>query len=197
MVKKSETANKKDEIEATRDLYYTSPASTKKVNLATCIITCFVAAAIGIVIGLSYDDMSVYFGGTKSASSRVDFSRLSEVYDELYASFDGDIDEEKVLQEAKRGLVKAAGDTYTYYMTAEEAAEFEKDLSGDVGAGIGVEIAQRNGYVTVMRTTENNPARKAGVLAGDIIYKADDEDIFVLSDDEREAKPLETNERVE
>jgi cell division protein FtsB len=27
--------------------------------------------------------------------------------------------------------------------------------------------------------------------------KADDEDIFVLSDDEREAKPLETNERVE
>ncbi|MBR6097630.1 S41 family peptidase [Candidatus Saccharibacteria bacterium] len=184
MVKKSETANKKDEIEATRDLYYTSPASTKKVNLATCIITCFVAAAIGIVIGLSYDDMSVYFGGTKSASSRVDFSRLSEVYDELYASFDGDIDEEKVLQEAKRGLVKAAGDTYTYYMTAEEAAEFEKDLSGDVGAGIGVEIAQRNGYVTVMRTTENNPARKAGVLAGDIIYKADDEDISTLSVEE-------------
>ena len=184
MVKKSETANKKDEIEATRDLYYTRSASTKKVNLATCIITCFVAAAIGIVIGLSYDDMSVYFGGTKSASSRVDFSRLSEVYDELYASFDGDIDEEKVLQEAKRGLVKAAGDTYTYYMTAEEAAEFEKDLSGDVGAGIGVEIAQRNGYVTVMRTTENNPARKAGVLAGDIIYKADDEDISTLSVEE-------------
>ena len=185
MVKKSETAkNQKDEIEATRDLYYTSPASTKKVNLTTTIIVCFVAVAVGIVIGLNYEGMSVYFGGTKSSSSRVDFGRLKEVYDELYSSFDGDIDEEKVIQEAKRGLVKAAGDTYTYYMTAEEAAEFEKDLSGDVGAGIGVEIAQRNGYVTVMRTTENNPARKAGVLAGDIIYKADDEDISSLSVEE-------------
>ena len=171
MVKKSETAkNQKDEIEATRDLYYASPASTKKVNLTTTIIVCFVAVAVGIVIGLSYEDMSVYFGGTKSASNRVDFNSLREVYDELYSSFDGDIDEEKVVQEAKRGLV--------------EAAEFEKDLSGDVGAGIGVEIAQRNGYVTVMRTTENNPARKAGVLAGDIIYKADDEDISALSVEE-------------
>ena len=48
-------------------------------------------------------------------------------------------------------------------MTAQEAADFQKDLSGDVGAGIGVEIALRDGYVTVMRTTEGNPARKAGV----------------------------------
>ena len=185
MVKKSETANSnKDEAKATRDLYYASPASPIKVNLATTIISCFVALAVGIVIGLNYDNMSVYFGGNLTASSRVNFDELREVYDELTSSFDGDIDEEKAIQEAKRGLVNAAGDTYTYYMTAQEASDFEKDLSGDVGAGIGVEIALREGYVTVTRTTENNPARKAGVLAGDIIYKADDEDISTLSVEE-------------
>ena len=66
-------------------------------------------------------------------------------------------------------------------MSAEEAKEFEKDLNGDVGAGIGVEIGERDGYVKVLRTTPDNPARRAGVLAGDIIYKADGEDISGLS----------------
>lgn len=197
MAKTSETANtshntnhagspreKRNEVEDTRNLYYSSPASSTKVSLATTIICCFVAVAVGIVIGLSYENMSVYFGGVKSASSRVNFEQLNDLYDELALYYDGDIDEEKVIQEAKRGIVKAADDPYTYYMTDEEAVEFEKDLSGDVGAGIGVEIAQRNGYVTVMRTTDNNPARRAGILAGDIIYKADDEDISTLTVEE-------------
>ena len=62
MVKKSETANNQDSAskisaaDATRDLYYSSPASSIKVNLATTIIACFVAVAVGIVIGLNYED---------------------------------------------------------------------------------------------------------------------------------------------
>ena len=84
----------------------------------------------------------------------------------------------------RRRLSNAAGDTYTYYLTATEAEEFQKDLSGDVGAGVGVEIGQRDGYVKVLRTTPDNPARRAGVLAGDIIYKADDEDISGLTVEE-------------
>jgi carboxyl-terminal processing protease len=35
--------------------------------------------------------------------------------------------------------------------------------------------------VKILRTTPDNPARKAGVLAGDIIYKADGEDISAKS----------------
>ncbi|MBQ8157201.1 S41 family peptidase [Candidatus Saccharibacteria bacterium] len=187
MLKKTETANSSAAsrgAQNTRDLYYASPATNAKVNLATTIIACFVCLAVGVVVGLNYDKMAVYFGGQQTASSRVNFNQLGELYDELQASYDGDIDDAKALQEAKRGLVNAAGDTYTYYMTAAEAAEFEKDLSGDVGAGIGVEIALRDGFVTVVRTTEDNPARKAGVLAGDVIYKADGEDISMLSTEE-------------
>ena len=74
-------------------------------------------------------------------------------------------------------------------MTRAEADEFDKELEGDVGAGIGVEIGERDGLIKVLRTTPDNPARKAGVLAGDIIYKADDEDISML-DVEDVAKKL-------
>ncbi len=177
----------KTETNDTRDLYYRSPASEKKINLATSIIISFITLAIGFAVGLNWTSIvggfSPYLGGKKYVSSDIDFSSLNTVYERLIGNFDGTVSKETVIEEAKRGLVNAAGDKYTYYMTASEAEEFEKDLNGDVGAGIGVEIGERDGYVKVLRTTPDNPARRAGVLAGDIIYKANDEDISGLSVD--------------
>ena len=167
----------------TKNLYYESPASEKKVNLATTIIACFIALAIGFGVGQNWKSISTGFNnflGSKKVN-KIDFTQLEEVYEQLSMSFDGSIDSVKVIEEAKRGLVNAAGDKYTYYMTATEADEFKKDLNGDVGAGIGVEIVERDCHVKVLRTTPDNPARRAGVLAGDIIYKADGEDISALS----------------
>lgn len=170
----------------TRDLYYRSPASEKKVNLTTTIISCAVTLAAGFLLGFNFDTLSAqfspYLGGKNVA--KLDFSSLNDVYQELVDNYDGTISPDKAIQEAKRGLVKAAEDPYTYYMTAQEANDFNKDLNGDVGAGIGVEIGLRDGLVKVLRTTPNNPARRAGVLAGDIIYKADGEDISALSVEE-------------
>ena len=167
----------------TKELYYQSPAIEKKVNLTTTIIIGAVALFGGIILGANWGTIESQFApylGKKSVAS-VDFSSLNAVYEKLAENYDGDLDKAKIIEEAKRGLVQAAGDDYTYYLTATEADEFQKELNGDVGAGIGVEIGQRDGYVKVLRTTPDNPARKAGVLAGDIIYKANDEDISTLS----------------
>lgn len=183
MVKES-GAKKRSDI-STRELYEqaNSPIPQRKVNLTSAIISCAVTLAIGILIGVNWDNLSgsvkTYLGGKQVSS--MDFSSLNELYEELVYNFDGTLDKGKLLEGAKRGLVEGAGDKYTYYMNAEEAIEFNKDLEGDVGAGIGVEIGQRDGLVKVLRTTPDNPARKAGVLAGDIIYKADGEDISGLS----------------
>ncbi len=178
-----QTANKND----TKELYYQSPATERKVNLTTTIIVGTIALFGGLILGANWNSITnqfaPYLGGKKTADL-IDFSSLNAVYQKLAENFDGDLDKSKIIEEAKRGLVKAAGDDYTYYLTASEAEEFEKDLNGDVGAGIGVEIGQRDGLVKVLRTTPDNPARKAGVLAGDIIYKADDEDISTLSVEE-------------
>lgn len=170
----------------TRDLYYKSPASEKKVNLTTTIIVSAITLAFGLLIGLNFNTIlnvfGPYLGGKRPTT--VDFSSLTDLYNQLISKYDGSISPEKAIQEAKRGMVNAAGDPYTYYMTASEAEEFNKDLNGDVGAGIGVEIGQRDGLVKVLRTTPDNPARRAGILAGDIIYKADGEDISGLSVEE-------------
>ena len=178
---------------STRDLYYSSPArgEERKVNLSTTIISCAVTLAIGLIIGINFESLSNQANRalTGKADSSIDFSSLNEVYETLVDNYDGKVDKSKVIEEAKRGLVNAVNDPYTYYMTASEYRDFTSDLNGDVGAGIGVEIGLRENFVKVLRTTKDNPARKAGVLAGDIIYKVDGEDVTSL-DTEGVAKKL-------
>ena len=69
-------------------------------------------------------------------------------------------------------------------MDADESKDFYNSLHGNVGSGIGVEMGLRDGYVRVLRTLPDNPAKKAGILAGDIIYKVNGEEVWSQSSDE-------------
>lgn len=161
----------------------------KKVSLGGAIVIGAVLAVIGVVIGANWNNWFAGFApylGLKSTSvvSDVDWSALNEVYNKLASTYNGEIVKSEIIEGAKKGLTAALGDTYTVYMDAEESSEFYDDLHGNVGSGIGVEMGLRDGYVRVLRTLPDNPARKAGVLAGDIIYKVGDEVVYDLSVDE-------------
>lgn len=160
----------------------------KKTSLGNAIIISAVMLVIGLVVGLNWDNIfggfAPYLGLSKSNSSSINWSSLDEVYDKLASTYNGEISQSKVIEGAKKGLVEALGDTYTIYMGAEEAEDFYDDLHGNVGSGIGVEMGLRDGYVRVLRTLPDNPARKAGILAGDIIYKVDGEEVYSLSTEE-------------
>lgn len=153
----------------------------RKVSLGGAIIGAAATLLVGLVIGLNWNNFAANFLpylGFKSAPSRNDWSELDEVYATLVSSYDGDLDKATLLEGAKAGLVSAADDIYTVYMGREDAKEYEAALHGDVGAGIGIEMALRDGYVRILRTLPDNPALKAGVKAGDIIYKINDEEVY-------------------
>lgn len=157
----------------------------RKVSLGSTIIATVITLVIGLVIGLNWNTFSANFLpylGFKS-SPKNDWSELDEVYATLTKYYDGDLDKSLLLEGAKAGLVEAADDIYTVYMSREDAKEYEATLHGDVGAGIGVEMGLRDGYVRILRTLPDNPARKAGVKAGDIIYKIDDETVYDKNSD--------------
>ena len=137
---------------------------------------------VGIFCGFKLSNFSVYLGGSKT--SDLSWSGLSEVYKSLAKNYDGDLDNSALIDGAKHGLVAALGDPYTVYMSKEESEEYTKYLHGDVGAGVGVEMGLRDGYVRVLRTLPDNPARTAGVLAGDIIYKIDDTEVYTWSSED-------------
>ena len=160
----------------------------KKTSLGNAIILSAVMAVIGGVIGANWNRIisgyAPYLGIDAGNSSSMDWSALNEVYNKLATSYNGDISTEGIIEGAKKGLVASLGDVYTVYMDKEESADFYDDLHGNVGSGIGVEMGLRDGYVRVLRTLPDNPAREAGMLAGDIIYKVDGEEVYMLSADE-------------
>lgn len=160
----------------------------KKVSLGNAIIIGTVMAVLGGVLGANWNNwfagFAPYLGFETDYSSEVDWSELNEVYNKLANSYNGEISKTDVIEGAKKGLTEALGDKYTVYMDAEETTEFYDDLHGNVGSGIGVEMGLRDGYVRVLRTLPDNPARKAGILAGDILYKVDGEEVYNLSTEE-------------
>ncbi len=160
----------------------------KKTNLGSAIVLSAIMLVVGLVIGMNWDNLfggfAPYLGFSKQNNSDMNWSALDEVYYKLADSYNGEIKKDELIEGAKKGLVDAVGDKYTVYMGADDAEEFYNDLHGKVGSGIGVEMGLRDGYVRVLRTLPDNPARAAGILAGDIIYKVNDEEVYAMTTEE-------------
>lgn len=157
----------------------------RKISLGGAIIAAVITLVIGIGIGVFWDNFSAnllpYLGF--KTTTKNDWSALDEVYSALANNYNGDLDKSLLIEGAKKGLVAAAGDIYTVYMDKDESSDYQAALHGDVGAGIGVEMALRDGYVRILRTLPDNPAEKAGIKAGDIIYKINDEEVYQKDSD--------------
>ena len=113
--------------------------------------------------------------GFKVATGTIDLSEVQKTYAQLQANYEGKLDTQALIDGASRGLVAAAGDRYTVFMDSKEAAAFNNDLSGTIGGGVGAEIGIRSDKPTIIRVLADNPAEKAGLLAGDVIIKINDQ----------------------
>jgi carboxyl-terminal processing protease len=142
------------------------------------VLTIAVVAVISFVAGTRGNEILGTIApvlGLKVETGTLDLSSVQKTYQQLKVNYDGSIDEAKLIDGASRGLVAAAGDQYTVYMDAKEAKEFNDDLSGQIGGGIGAEIGLRNEVPTIIRILPGNPAERAGLLAGDIIIGVNDQ----------------------
>ena len=141
-------------------------------------LTLVIVAIVSFVAGARSDALfanvaSVF--GVRTSNKTIDLSSVQKTYQELIANYDGKLDTQKLIYGANRGLVEAAGDPHTVYMDPDEAKEFDKSLSGQIGGGIGAEIGLRNNKPTIIKPLENSPAQKAGIKAGEVIVKVNDE----------------------
>lgn len=158
---------------------------TEKVNLGSAIIAVGVSAVLFLVVGLNWNN---WFGGTAlqfgTKTSDTEWAGLESLYKKVSETYNGEISKSEMVEGAKKGMVAAIGDVYTEYMGAEESSDFYDSLHGNVGAGIGVEMGLRDGYVRVLRVLPDNPALRAGIMVGDIFYKVDGEEVYTLSSNE-------------
>ena len=82
----------------------------------------------------------------------------------------GDVDEQQMTDYMFLGLVAGLGDRYSTYYTEEEYEQIQRSQNGEY-EGIGITLAQRteDGKLQVVECTEDSPADRAGVQAGDLI----------------------------
>ena len=141
-------------------------------------LTLVIVAIVSFVAGARSDALFANVApafGVRTSNKTIDLSSVQKTYQELVANYDGKLDTQKLIYGANRGLVEAAGDPHTAYMDPDETKEFDKSLSGQIGGGIGAEIGLRNNKPTIIKPLENSPAQKAGIKAGEVIVKVNDE----------------------
>ncbi|TSD03540.1 MAG: carboxyl-terminal processing protease, partial [Parcubacteria group bacterium Greene0714_36] len=104
-----------------------------------------------------------------------DFNLFWEVWSQLEDKFvDHDkIDREQMVYGAIGGLARSLKDPYTEFLPPAESKQFQEDIKGAFG-GIGAEIGIRKNIITIIAPLKGNPAEKAGLKAGDKIFKIDD-----------------------
>ncbi len=150
-----------------------------------------IVAGVGYIAGTFNTQIASVIApvfGYKVYGGTIDLSSVQSTYQSLKANFDGKLDDQKLIDGANAGLVQAAGDTYTIYMNKQAANDFNNDLSGTIGGGIGVEVTSTDNKVTVSSVLTGDPAEQAGVKAGDVITGVNGKSVVGQSVDDVVAK---------
>jgi len=106
----------------------------------------------------------------------VDFSLFWKVWDILEKSYfdKTKIDHTEMVYGAISGMVSSLGDPYTTFLNPKENKIVEENLSGAF-EGIGIQLGYKGKQLAVIAPLLNTPAEKAGVKAGDLIIRIEDE----------------------
>lgn len=162
------------------DRRHAGPEGTQKKGISKSVyfFTIALTLLVGFVGGTRSNEILAAVApifGYKVETGTLDLASLQKTYQALKANYDGDVAPDGLIDGANHGLVASLGDPHTVYMTAEEAAEFDRELSGDIGAGIGAEIGVRSDQPTILRVLPGHPAEKAGLQAGDVLAAINDQ----------------------
>ena len=137
------------------------------VSMAICAVASVMTGLIGLAIGTRLQNISI---------SNLDYAELDEVYATLQQNYDGKLDKSKLIEGAAKGMVDAAGDPYTTYLTAADAQDLTDDLSGSFD-GVGIEMGlNKDRQLEIMSVLDGGSAKKAGLQTGDLIVKVDGAD---------------------
>lgn len=84
------------------------------------------------------------------------------------------VDPQKMLNGAISGMVSSLGDPYTMYLPPAQQTNFQQQMAGQF-QGIGAELSTKDKSIIVVAPLDGSPAQKAGIKAGDIIVKVNNE----------------------
>lgn len=98
---------------------------------------------------------------------------FQQVVDHISSDFIEEIDEKTLYENAIQGLADRLDDPHSSYIAASEYEDFAIQATEGEYGGVGLEVIERNGYVTVVGPIPGTPGERAGVRAGDWFIEID------------------------
>ncbi|MFA6052337.1 MAG: S41 family peptidase [Methylobacter sp.] len=108
-----------------------------------------------------------------------DLRTFTEIFGRIKRDYVEPVSDKKLLEDAVRGMLSGL-DPHSAYLVAEEYQELKEGTTGQFG-GLGIEVSMENGFVKVVSPIDDTPAQKAGIKAGDLIVRLDDQPVKGMS----------------
>ena len=145
------------------------------LTAALLVIFSFVG---GYVLGQSPAAPMQLFGGTAvSAQADAQFAPFWEVWDLVHERYlRQPVDDNTLIEGAIDGMLATLDDPHTRYLSPQDQQAAQESMDGEF-QGIGAEVEDVDGNITVVTPIDGSPAEAAGIQPGDILRQADGVDL--------------------
>jgi carboxyl-terminal processing protease len=97
---------------------------------------------------------------------------LDQVFGYVQNRFVDPVSTQDLYEKAARGLIEELNDPYSELLAPKDLKRFQASTGGKYG-GVGMQIEDQQGWITVQTVFPNTPAERQGVRVGDRIVHAD------------------------
>lgn len=103
--------------------------------------------------------------------------KLAELEDLIAERFIGEAESKKLEDAAAAAMVKATGDRWSYYMSAEEYESYLDRVDNSyVGIGVTIQQEEEEGF-RILEVSAGGPAEEAGIQPGDLLFEVEGRDV--------------------
>ncbi len=140
-----------------------------------------VGMIVGTSIGLGAATMVTQIGSANAAGADTyrQLALFGDVFERVRSIYVTEPNEEELVENAINGMLSSL-DPHSSYLNPKDYSDMRVQTRGEFG-GLGIEVTMENELIKVISPIEGTPAAEAGVLAGDLIYQIDGENIRGLS----------------
>jgi len=138
-------------------------------RMPTALLATAAALAIGMPIGSAVE-------AARQNETYRQLDEFVEVFLKVRENYVEQVSDEKLIQGAIDGML-ASLDPHSSYLDARDSEQMRSQTDGEYG-GLGLTVTTEDGAVRVVAPTDDTPAARAGIKAGDFITHLDDQLIF-------------------
>jgi len=155
---------------------------SKKVILAGVISTITAAYLFGSFAQAKDTNATKTFAPSTAKQKLEAYIKFTQILNVIESEYVDEVNTVDLVDKALKGLMTNL-DSHSTFMDTKSFKDLTVQTKGEFG-GLGISVGMKDGVLTVIAPLKDTPAYKAGVKAGDIILKIDNQATIGMSIDD-------------